>query len=53
MVLIEDLDTVDLDLAAMTHGYRRPKRPGCVLTTRLVASSVQQRGLFTWRWGKK
>jgi FdhE protein len=53
MVLIEDLDTVDLDVAAMQHGYGRPKRPGCLLTTRLVASPVQQRGIFMWRWGKR
>lgn len=53
MVLLEDLDTVDLDVAALEHGYARPQYPGRVLTTRLVEAVAPQRSILKWRLGKK
>jgi FdhE protein len=32
-----DLDTVDLDVAALEHGYARPARPAAALATSVVA----------------
>jgi len=39
-VALEDLATVDLDLAALDRGYARPDRPPVTLSTRLVAAPV-------------
>jgi FdhE protein len=36
-VAIEDVATVDLDVAALARGYSRPERPGYVLGARVVA----------------
>jgi FdhE protein len=36
MVALEDLGTVDLDVAALERGYVRPDRPGYLLRARLV-----------------
>jgi FdhE protein len=36
MVALEDLGTVDLDVAALERGYARPARPGYMLGARLV-----------------
>lgn len=46
-VLLEDLDTVELDLAAQARGYARPAEPGRPLGVRLVAAPETPRG----RWG--
>jgi FdhE protein len=35
VVLLEDLNTVELDLAAIDRGFSRPERPGCVLDFRI------------------
>jgi FdhE protein len=53
LVLLEDLDTVDLDVAALEHGYARPNRPGRVLRTHIVAPAAHKRGLRTWRLGRR
>lgn len=52
-VVLEDLATVDLDVAALERGYRRPERPGYALGARLVDAPVsraaepgRRRGLF-------
>lgn len=36
-VVLEDLATVDLDVAALEQGYRRPEPPGCPLGLRVTA----------------
>jgi FdhE protein len=50
---VEDLATVDLDVAAIERGYGRPNRPARILGTRLVPSprgephpEPRRRGLF-------
>lgn len=55
-VAIEDLATVDLDVAALERGYARPGRPGYELGARLVEApsgpTVDQGrkwGAFRWR----
>ncbi len=35
-VVLQDLETVDLDLAALERGYRRPERPAFAVAVRLV-----------------
>jgi FdhE protein len=34
-ILVDDLTTVPLDIAALEHGYRRPERPGYALEARV------------------
>jgi FdhE protein len=46
-VILDDLASVDLDLAALEHGYRRPQAPGYSLDVTLVAKPVDK--LFFWR----
>ncbi len=55
-VALEDLATIDLDVAALGRGYTRPERPGYVLGARLVEgpsdprpSAARRRGLFRRR----
>ena len=55
-VAIEDLATVDLDVAALERGYARPGRPGYALGARLVeapsrptADQGRKWGAFRWR----
>lgn len=55
-VAIEDLATVDLDVAAIARGYTRPEGPGCVLQARLSARPARpaetpqpRRGFFRRR----
>lgn len=38
-VLLEDLATVDLDIAAAGRGYRRPQGPACALAASVVADA--------------
>jgi hypothetical protein len=35
-LLVDDLTTVPLDIAALERGYRRPERPGYALGAELV-----------------
>jgi FdhE protein len=55
-VALEDLTTVELDVAALEQGYARPERPGYALGARLeapAASAAETRGtrrrFFRWR----
>ena len=41
-IALEDLATVDLDLAALERGYARPDGPPVTLSTRLVAAPVRE-----------
>ncbi|MNC89382.1 Protein FdhE [compost metagenome] len=46
-VMIEDLASVDLDMAALEHGYARRADAGCPLDV-TVASAAGGRRLFGW-----
>ena len=47
-VILEDLVTVPLDIAALDGGYARPERPGYALASRLAASPVRWRTMLGW-----
>jgi len=47
-VMIEDLASVDLDLAAIEHGFARPPGPGFALGI-TVADKGARRGFFAWK----
>jgi FdhE protein len=47
-VALEDLGTVDLDLAALERGYCRAPGPGCVLGARLVPARSRSAGAGRW-----
>ncbi len=38
-VTLVDLDTVELDIAALERGYARPNEPACVMRTRVVGAA--------------
>ena len=48
-VALEDLSTVDLDVAALERGYARPDRPGYVLRARLVDGATPTARATRWR----
>jgi len=43
-ILLDDLTTVPLDVAALERGYRRPERPGYLIESRIV----EQRPMRGW-----
>ncbi|HEY6209962.1 MAG TPA: formate dehydrogenase accessory protein FdhE [Gemmatimonadales bacterium] len=43
-ILLDDLMTVHLDVAALERGYRRPERPGYALEARVRASGARKDG---------
>ena len=45
--MIEDLATVDLDVAAIEHGYRRPSGAGRALEISVIEKSAPRR-FFAW-----
>jgi FdhE protein len=47
-VMLEDLASVDLDVAALAHGYRRPAGAGYPLTISVTETGAPHR-LFSWR----
>jgi FdhE protein len=47
-VMLEDLATVDLDVAAIEHGFARPPGPGFALGI-TVTDKGAGRGLFAWK----
>jgi FdhE protein len=47
-VMLEDLASVDLDVAAIEHGFARPPSPGFALGI-TVTDSVARRGFFAWK----
>jgi FdhE protein len=47
-LLLIDLATVELDVAAIEHGYTRPSGPGHAVSTRVAVS--ERRGLAGWLW---
>ena len=46
-VMLEDLASVDLDVAAIEHGFARPLGPGFALGV-TVTDKGARRGLFAW-----
>jgi len=44
-ILVDDLTTVPLDIAALERGYQRPERPGYALETHVVG---RRRALLGW-----
>jgi FdhE protein len=47
-VMLEDLASVDLDVAAIEHGFARPPGPGFALGI-TVTDKGARRGLFAWK----
>jgi hypothetical protein len=47
-VMLEDLASVDLDVAAIEHGFARPPGPGLALEI-TVTDKGARRGLFAWK----
>jgi FdhE protein len=47
-VMLEDLASVDLDVAAIEHGFARPAGPGFALGT-TVTDKGARRGFFAWK----
>jgi len=47
-VMLEDLASVDLDVAAIEHGFARPPGPGFALGI-TVTDQATRRGLFGWK----
>lgn len=47
-VILKDLGSVDLDLAALEHGYARPVGPGCAMKVTVVTAASPLRRLFAW-----
>jgi formate dehydrogenase maturation protein FdhE len=47
-VVLQDLATIALDVAALDCGYTRPEHPGYALACRLVASPARRRIVFGW-----
>jgi FdhE protein len=47
-VMLEDLASVDLDVAALDHGYRRPAGAACALGLSVTDSGATHR-VFSWR----
>jgi len=47
-VMLEDLSSVDLDVAAIEHGFARPAGPGLALGM-TVTEQPARRGFFAWK----
>jgi hypothetical protein len=48
-LVCDDLETVDLDIAALERGYLRPHQPGYACTVRIVPQPGRLRALFGGR----
>jgi FdhE protein len=47
-VMLEDLASVDLDVAAIEHGFARPPGPGHALGITVIEKDAR-RGFFAWK----
>jgi FdhE protein len=47
-VVLEDLASVDLDVAAIEHGFARSRGPGFALGITVIEKDAR-RGFFTWK----
>jgi FdhE protein len=45
----DDLGSIDLDIAALERGYRRPQQPGYACKTHLLAPPSRLGTFFGWR----
>jgi FdhE protein len=45
-IMLDDLATVDLDIAALEHGFQRPAGPGYVLNSKVVAKPGLSQRVF-------
>ena len=45
-IMLDDLASVDLDIAALEQGFKRPTGPGYVLNSNVVAKSGLSQRLF-------
>jgi FdhE protein len=50
-LVCDDLQTVNLDIAALERGYLRPTQPGYAFTMHVVPQPGRWRTLFAWRAG--
>jgi FdhE protein len=46
---LDDLATIDLDIAALEHGYTRPQRPGYAVGMRVLGRHGRLHAWFRWR----
>jgi FdhE protein len=49
-VMIDDLASVDLDIAAMQQGYKRPDGAGYALDVIVVGKAMPKPSFFAWSW---
>jgi len=49
-VIVDDLASVDLDIAAMQQGYRRPEGAGYALDVTVVGKAMPKPSIFAWSW---
>jgi FdhE protein len=47
-IMIDDLSTVDLDIAALEHGYRRPRGLGYSLDITVRSKALTGKRFFSW-----
>lgn len=48
-VLLDDLASVDLDIAAIEQGFHRPEGPGFRIDPSITCSDNDTKGFFSWR----
>ena len=49
-VIVDDLASVDLDIAAVQQGYRRPEGTGYSLDVVVVGKVMPPPSIFAWGW---
>jgi FdhE protein len=49
-VIVDDLASVDLDIAAMQQGYRRPEGAGYSLDVVVIGKAMPKPSIFAWSW---
>jgi hypothetical protein len=48
-MMLDDLASVDLDVAALAQGYKRPEGTGYCLDVTIINDSSRRSRLFPWR----
>jgi FdhE protein len=48
-LIIQDLTSLELDVAAFEQGYGRPQRPGFPLQLQLVSATSEKQGWLRWK----
>jgi FdhE protein len=49
-VIVDDLASVDLDIAAVQQGYRHPEEAGYSLDVVVVDKAIPKPSIFAWSW---